>query len=105
MLDMLDKLKTFDADRTDVDEMVSLSAFARNLDAEYDALGLDVPEWLETKIGEVKREIEARLEDIREKRIKELERGLVASRTLEEKKADMKKELVRLKSKRLARTS
>lgn len=98
---MLEKLKNFDPEKGDVDEMVVLSAFARNIAAEYAHLGIDQPEWLEVKHKEVLREVDTRLSDLRAKRIREIERSLAGLKSAEEKRADLKAELERLRSPRV----
>ena len=93
---MLDKLKNFDCEKGDVDEMIELSAFARGMQQEYVALSIDPPEWLEVKHKEVVREVNSRLADLREKRIREIDRALAALKTAEEKRTDLKAERERL---------
>ena len=94
---MLNALRNFNAEETNVDEMVSLSAFGSTLSAEYAALNVDAPEWLGTQIKAVRREIQSRLADVREKRIREIERSLETLKSADEKRQDLRLELERLK--------
>lgn len=93
---MIERLKNLDIERLDVDEMIAMSAFAKQLSAEYEALALDKPDWLGVKSTELKREINARLGDLRDKRIREIKARLNTLKSAEEKRADLQKELERL---------
>lgn len=95
---MLKELKTFSASNADVEEMIELSAFGRSISAEYAALGIEAPKWIEEKQTEVRRELNARLADAREKRKREIRAALTTLRTAEEKRADLAKELAQLEA-------
>ena len=95
---MLDRLRNLDVERLDVDEMVALSLFARDLAEEYKTLGLDAPEWLDVRSTEVRREISTRRADLRDKRIRELRASLSALKTKEERKVELHAELERLEA-------
>jgi len=92
----IDRLKNFNVDATDIDELVAISAFARSLAAEYEANTLEKPEWLETKSAELKREINGRQADARAKKIKEIKLKLGTLKTAEEKRNELNAELARL---------
>lgn len=93
---MLERLKNFDSERANPDEMVELHAFARAMISEYAALQLEAPEWLEEKQLEVKRELDNRLADMKAKRIREIKAKLATLKTAEEKRAELAEELKRL---------
>lgn len=95
---MLKDLKNFDPERADVDDMIELSSFARTLAGEYVALAIDAPEWLETQTKAVRREVNNRLADLREKRKRELKARLATLRTEAEKRAELTEELARLEA-------
>ena len=67
---MLQRLKTLDVDRLDMEELVELSAVARILKTEFAEQDLDVPEWLGDKAKSLGREINARNQDAIERRLK-----------------------------------
>lgn len=69
---MLKELRSFDADRCDIDQLVALSAFAKVLHAEYEARNINVPEWLDDSRRTLAREIEGRRRDALELRLKEV---------------------------------
>lgn len=95
---MLERLKNLDVERLDVDDLVALSAFGRQLTEEYKTLQIAAPEWLETRTAELKREIGTRTADIRAKRIREIKSRLAALKTTEEKKTDLAAELAALEA-------
>jgi len=90
---MLTELKNFDANRMSIDEMVSLRAYARNLLSEYDTQMVDVPEWIESQLKNLDRQIQAKNADRLEARRKEIQSRLASLQTLPEKRASLKKEL------------
>ncbi len=94
----LERLKNLDFERLDVDEMVAMSAFARQIATEYDTLLLNRPEWLDVKTVELKREIQTRLADLRDKRMREIRAKIATLKTAEEKRADLAKELAELEA-------
>ncbi len=83
----------------DTDEAVSLSAYARNLEAEYDQLDIPVPGWL-TKSSDILREEIARrtrAADLAE--LKRLEGELEGYKPINEKRTDAQKNLANLQKK------
>lgn len=92
----LEQLKNLDLARPSTEELVVFSAMATLLHAEYDRLGVDVPEWLDTRVRELKREIRSRQSDATEKRIRELRLSLDRLKTPDEKRAQISAELARL---------
>lgn len=95
-MNIIERLKSFDSERSNPDEMVELSAGARILAAEYQTLGLESPDWLEEKRVEVKRELDTRLADMKAKRIRELKAKLATLKTAEERRSEIAEELARL---------
>lgn len=93
---MYQKLKNLDVEKTDLDEQVFLLATAEQVKGKYEVLLLPVPDWLENASKLLKLEIDLRRKDMLAKRKRELENGLAALRTAEEKRADMRAELERL---------
>mgnify|MGYP001602377954 CR=1 FL=1 len=63
---MLEQLKNLDVNRPALEELVFLSAQAKLLRAEFEAEAVDVPEWLDTRSRELKREIRTRQADQRD---------------------------------------
>lgn len=95
---MLERLKNFDVERADVEELVALSAFARQLTEEYKLQLIASPEWLEIRTAELKREIGTRQADIRAKRVREIKAKLNGLKTAEEKRTELAAELAALES-------
>lgn len=95
---MLERLKNFDLDRMDVDELVFLSALARTLKQEYEAVGAETPEWVDTRARELRREIRARHADLIEKRLREAKMRLEALKPASERRKDVEAEIARLEA-------
>jgi hypothetical protein len=95
-MSLINQLKALDTTRPDLDELVSLSAQAKVLRAEYESENVDVPEWLDNANREIKREIRNRAADSIEKRKKELQNRLDALKTPTERRAELQAELDRL---------
>lgn len=94
----LEKLKSFDADRVDMDEMITLSAAARIVVAEYESNKVPVPEWLVDGRTSLTRAIDSRRKDSVAKSLKEKKARREALRSSEEKKADLDKDIAALEA-------
>jgi len=102
---MLEKLRELNVDRLlSLDEAVNLSAFARALEAEYETLGLDQPEWLERSILNLREEIVKRTKAKDLADMKALEAELESYKTTNEKRNDAQRRLANLQ-KRLGLTA
>jgi len=90
---MLDQFKNYSNDSLDLDELVALAAFGRQLRAEYEAQRVSEPEYVATQLNAVRREIEAKMADRREARKREIKAQLSGLKTAAEKRAELEKEL------------
>jgi hypothetical protein len=97
-LKMLKELRGLDVERTDLDEMVALSTFGLSMKVEYERLTIPVPEWLETRLGELDRTIRSQRREALEKKVKELEARKDALKTAEQKRQDVDAELAKVKA-------
>lgn len=93
---MLNTFKTFTADRLQLDDLVVLSAFGRQLRAEYEALQVDEPEFVDLQLKSLRREIHARVADKLEARRSEVKSRLDNLKTPQQRKAELQKELASL---------
>jgi len=93
---MIAKLKNLDMERMDLDDAVELLTVANSMRVTYDAEQVEVPEWLDTSVRELKREIRSRQQDSRERRLKELKARREALATPDEKRAKIEKEIAEL---------
>lgn len=94
----INALKGFVADRLDLDELVALYAFAGYMARTYDDLAVAVPSWLPAKTKEVKREIERRTADEKERKLAELKARRMAMATPDEKRARLDAEIAALET-------
>ena len=93
---MLGNFKTFTADRLDLDELVSLSAFGKTLRKEYEAHQVEVPEYVSTQLNALTREIKGRVTDSIEARKKQIKSQLESLKTPAERRAALEAELGKL---------
>ena len=91
-------LKNFNADRLDIDEMVGLLADCKALRTEYEALQIEEPEYIDTTIKAIRREINARNADKIAARKRELTARIDGLKTPAQKKAEAEAELARLEA-------
>lgn len=95
---MLQRLKSLDLDRIDVDEAIALATFAGLLVEGHVMRGLEAPEWLLDSKNLLEKEIKARHRDKLEKDLKETEAALETLKTAAEKREDLKAKAERLKA-------
>lgn len=69
---MLNELKRIDLDGADLEQLVSMAAFARNLQAEYNHRNVPIPPWLDNKSRDLTREITRRSQDELQRQYSEL---------------------------------
>jgi ATP-dependent Lon protease len=94
----LDQLRTLNLQQPGLEELVFMAAMARAFHAEFDANSVDVPEWLDERTREIKREIRTRQADAIDKRKRELKSRLDALKTPTEKRAELQAELDKLEA-------
>lgn len=66
------QLKSFDADKLGMEELVELAAYGRLLHEQYSTLAVPVPDWLPDSLSRLGREILAKRQDSIEKRLKDI---------------------------------
>lgn len=93
----LTTFKNFNADRMDIDEFVALLAFGKSLRAEYDALQIEEPEYIDTQLKSLRREISVRSADKVAARKRELLARIDSLKTPAQKKSELEAELKKLK--------
>jgi len=97
---MLSDLKNFNAERMDLSELVALSAFARELQAEFKELGVEAPEWVDENTKSLMREIKSRNADRIASKLKSAKARFETLKTVDERRnalaaeiADLEKQL------------
>ena len=83
----------------ETEEVVALSAYARSLDAEYEALDMPVPEWITKSTETLRQEIARRTHAADMAEIQRIERELEGYKTTTERKNDATKRLAALQKK------
>jgi hypothetical protein len=91
-------LKNFNADRLDMDELVGLLADSKALRTEYEALQIEEPEYIDTTIKAIRREITSRNADKIAARKRELTARIDSLKTPAQKKLELEKELASLEA-------
>lgn len=94
---MLNDFKTFnDSNRLDITQLVALAAYGRQLRDEYEHLNLEAPEWVDTQLKSIRREIQTRNAERVEARLKEAKARLDSLKTPTERKSEIKREIATL---------
>ena len=93
---MLDSFKSFSDDQLEIDELVALSLFGRQLRAEYEALRVPEPDYVGLQLNAIRREIESKMADKREARKREIKSQLSGLKTAAERRQELEKELEQL---------
>ena len=91
-------LKNFNADRLDMEDLVGLLADSKALRTEYEALQIEEPEYIDTTIKAIRREITARNADKIAARKRELTARIDSLKTPAQKKTELEKELAALEA-------
>lgn len=95
---MLEQLRNVNVDRMDLDEVVALLTFGEQLQANYTANALEVPEWITDKTSALKKEAQRRRRDNLEAALKSAVARKEALKTADQKRADTDAEIERLKA-------
>ncbi len=98
IMQMLRDLRGLDTERTDLDEMVALSAFGTAMKAEYERTTIPSPDWLDDRLGDLNRAIRLLRQDALEKKLKELETRQEALKTADQKRTDVVAEMAKVKA-------
>jgi len=95
-MSQLSEFQTFNVDAGELDELVELASYGRVLRAEYEALQLEVPTWVNDQLEAIRREVRVRNEDKRLARIREIKSRIDALKSADEKRTELQKELEQL---------
>jgi hypothetical protein len=94
---MLQELKSFDANRASIDELMGYAAYGRLLRTEYEVREVEPPEWLGVQLTSLGNEIKAKNRDRLEARLRELNARQESLKTTSEKRAENAREISRLR--------
>ena len=95
---MLQSLKRLNVDTVDMEEALSLRAFAKSLVSEYESALIPVPEWLADAVRRLNAEIANRRRDVLELRLKEIKREQSGLMTAAEKREKLAAEQTALEA-------
>ena len=93
---MLTELKNLDVRRPDLSELVELSAYARSIEAEFEAVGVETPEWLAVNSKSIRREIKSRNQDRIAEKLRSAKSRLENLKTPDEKRTGLQTEIDQL---------
>ena len=93
---MLNEFKNFNVEGGDLDELVALSAFGKQLRGEFESQKVAVPEYVSDNLNALAREIDSRVADRRAQRVRELKQQRASLATAQEKREAIEKELAAL---------
>jgi hypothetical protein len=95
---MLDELRNFNRNGADLNEMVELSAQARAVETEFAVQGVELPGWFEPVVSSLRREIKAKLIDLKASKLRELKARRSTLATVDEKRTQLDKEIAQLET-------
>lgn len=95
---MLDQLINLDLRVIRIEEAIALLSFANQLRTTYDLVQVEVPEWLDNRIRELKRHVHALSEDTKAKRLKQLLAQRETLKTPDEKRRAVDAEIESLQA-------
>lgn len=96
MLNEVEALKSLNVERNDLEELVFLSAKMKAYHAEFEALNVDVPEWVDEVRRSLRREVSARNSDAVANQKKSIQLALDGLKTKEEKRKELEDRLAKL---------
>ncbi len=95
---MLEQLKNLDLDRIGIEDAVELSSQGRQIQTEFEALNVEQPAWLATRLRELRREIRVQQQDRIEKQLREAKARLEVLKPAEQKRTEVEAEIARLQA-------
>lgn len=85
---MLDKLRAFNTDGEQTEDLIAMLEFAQAFGQIHEEFA-EAPEWLTAKISQLRRAIQTRFADARDKEIRKLKSQLEGLKTTEEKRVEL----------------
>ena len=85
----LDQFRNFNVDGLDIDELVTLSLFGRQIRVEYESLQIEEPEWVDIQLKALRREIHVRNANNLEARRREIDARLDALKSPGQRKTEL----------------
>jgi len=95
---MIEKLKSFSANKYDMEELVVLSAYGKMVAAEFESLTIDKPAWLSEAQTGVAGEIRSRTADALKKKLTDAKARFETLKTPDQKRQDTQDEIKRLEA-------
>src|SRR6266403_468151 len=93
---MHNALKSYTPQRLDTEELIELAGFGRLLEAEFNQLSVDAPEWIGNQLKAVRREIKTRNADAIANKLRAARARLATLATPDEKRAAVTEEIAKL---------
>jgi hypothetical protein len=95
---MLDKFRGLSVEKADLDELIALHSFGLSLKTNYATFGMEIPDWVNDNVSSLVSEIKLRRKDSLQKELRKAELALGALKTAEEKRAELRDKITRIKS-------
>lgn len=92
----LDAIKNYNTGAGSTEDLVALHAFGSMVKEHFEAMDIAQPDWLDSKLKQVKREIAQRNSDEIERKLRDARARLDNLKTPTERKAELQKEIARL---------
>ena len=95
---LIDDIRKFETEGLALEDLVTLSAIGRAIQNEFEALNVELPEWFDSKMREIRKEITLRQADRLEKMLREKKSRLEALLPAEDKREALKNEIAKLEA-------
>lgn len=89
---MLNELRRFNVETGDLPDLVALLHYAKGIQAEYSALNLPSESWIDDKVRQLNRAIQAKTAEQRELRLAEIRAERSRLKTPAERRAELEAE-------------
>lgn len=96
---MIEKLKSFSSTKYLLEELLVLSAFQRSVKGEYNATGIDIPDWLEQSGRAIAASIKERVRDELERKLASAKARRASLKTADERRKEADEEIAAITAK------
>lgn len=93
---MFDQLRRYSADQFQLDELVALEVFGRQMRQGYESRQIEAPVWLDDTLRAISSEIAVKARDQLQLRLKEAKARLAVNMSRDERKAQAQADVERL---------
>jgi len=98
-MNILDFIRNFDSDSSDLEGLVAISAVGRSIQSEFKSLEVDEPVWLGNNLEAIRSAIAVRKTDRLRKELAEMESRFEAMKPAEQKRQELAEKIAAARAK------